>query len=164
MKTSFLSLIAVLLLGFTRALAHGGVELGPNGGRIVEFSKNETLHGEVTLADGHFHVRLLDKDLKPLGITGQSLVVTGGDRGKPEKPTVEKKGDQFVFPAPKGNSYLLAFQFKETQTSRTIIARFEYDATICSACNHPEWLCKCAAEEAPKDDKKPKDRKKPAGK
>ncbi len=159
MKTSLLTLIAVLLLGVTRALAHGGVELGPNGGRLVEFSKNETLHGEVTLADGHFHVRLLDKELKPLAITGQSLVVTGGDRSKPEKPTVEKKGDQFVFPALKGNSYLLAFQFKESPTSRTITARFEYDATICSACKNAEWLCKCGQEEAAKDGKKPKDKK-----
>ena len=63
MKHRLLILATALLLAFTRALGHGGVELGPNGGRILEFSKDETLHGEVLLKDGQFTVTLLDKDL-----------------------------------------------------------------------------------------------------
>ena len=66
MKKSYMILFAVLWLGVVRALGHGGVELGPNGGRVVEFSKDESLHGEVTLKDGRFHVAILDKALKPL--------------------------------------------------------------------------------------------------
>ncbi len=153
MKTSLLALAAALLLGVSNALAHSGVELGPNGGRILEFSTNETLHGEVTLKEGKFHVALLDKAMKPVALKDQVLIVTGGDRANPEKPTVEKAGDHFVFPALKGESYLLVVQFKEKPSTKFITARFEYDAAICSACKNAEWLCKCG-EKDKKDDKK----------
>jgi hypothetical protein len=146
MKTSLLTLAAMLLLGITRTLGHGGVELGPNGGRIVEFSKNETLHGEVTLTNGQFHVSILDKEMKPVAVTEQSLVVTGGDRAKPEKPKVEVQGGRFVFSALKGDDYLLVLQFRENPASKAITARIEFDAAICSACKNPEWLCKCSSE------------------
>ena len=139
MKTSLLTLAAVLLLGTIRTLGHGGVELGPNGGRILEFSKNETLHGEVTLTNGQFHV--------------STLVVTGGDRAKPEKPKVKIQGGQFVFPALKGDDYLLVLQFREKPAAKTITARFEFDAAICSACKNPEWLCKCSSEKEEKGNK-----------
>ena len=60
-------LIAFLLaLASPLAFGHSGVELGPNGGRILELSKNETLHGEVTLKQGKFHLALLDKNMKPV--------------------------------------------------------------------------------------------------
>lgn len=150
MKTTLLTLIAALSLGVTSAFGHGDVELGPNGGRILEFSTNETIHGEVTLKDGKFHVAVLDKDMKPVALKDQTLVVTGGDRSKPEKPKVEKSGDHFVFPSLKGDSYLLVVQFKEKPSTKLITARFEYDATICSTCKNGEWLCKCGEK---KDDK-----------
>jgi hypothetical protein len=143
MKTTLLTFAAALWLGVSSAFAHGDVELGPNGGRIVEFSTNETLHGEVTLKDGKFHVAVLDKDMKPVELKDQTLLVTGGDRAHPERPKVEKTGNHFVFPALKGDSYLLVLQFKDKPSSKFVTARFEYDATICSACKNPEWLCKC---------------------
>ncbi|MBN8247440.1 MAG: hypothetical protein J0L84_08360 [Verrucomicrobia bacterium] len=149
MKTLLLRLIGAVALGVS-ALAHGDVELGPNGGRILEFSRNETMHGEVTLVNGVFHVALLDKDMKPVDLKDQILVVTGGDRNHPEKPTVEKEGNHFVFPALKGDEYLLAFQFKEGPGAPTVTARMTYDATICSACKKAEWICGCASEEAGK--------------
>lgn len=151
MKTSLLTLAAVLLLGVTRAFAHGGVELGPNGGRLLEFSENETLHGEVTLTNGVFHVALLNKEMKPVELKEQSLTVTGGDRQKPEKPVVTRQGDHFTFPALKGDDYLLVLRFKATPQARAVTARLEFDAATCSACTSPEWLCKCADEE-PKQD------------
>jgi hypothetical protein len=147
MKTSLLTLAASLLLGITSAFAHGDVELGPNGGRIVKFNTNETLHGEVTLKDGKFHVALLDKDKKSVALAEQSLTVTGGDRSNPQRPAVEKKDGQFVFPALKGDSYLLVLQFKEKPSAKAFTARFEYDAAICSACKNAEWLCKCGEKE-----------------
>ncbi len=143
MKKSCMILFAVLWLGVVRALGHGGVELGPNGGRLIEFSKDESLHGEVTLKDGRFHVALLDKALKLVALAEQSLVVTGGSRSKPEKPKVEREGNHFVFQAPKGESYLLAFQFKDGPKAKAVTARIEYDAAICSGCQNAEWLCKC---------------------
>lgn len=147
MKTKLLTLVAALLLGLTSsAFAHGGAELGPNGGRIVEFSTNETLHGEVTLKEGKFHIAVLDKDMKPVELKDQTLAVTGGDRSNPQKPAVEKKDGRFVFPALNGDHYLLVLQFKDSPSAKAITARFEYDASVCSACKSQEWLCKCAAE------------------
>ncbi len=145
MKTSLLTLAAVLLLGLTRALAHGGVELGPNGGRILEFSKNETMHGEVTAKDGYFHIALLDKDLKPVELKDQTLTATTGDRKNPEKLVVEKKDGKFVVPMQKGDDFLTIFQFRETPNAKPVAARLQYDAAICSACKSAECLCKCAS-------------------
>lgn len=146
MKHRLLILATALLLAFTRALGHGGVELGPNGGRILEFSKDETLHGEVLLKDGQFTVTLLDKDLKPVELKDQSLAVMGGSRSNPEKPAVTKANGRFAFPALKGDEYELVLRFKESPNAKAITARFTYDAATCSACKNPEWLCKCPSE------------------
>lgn len=143
MKTRLLNLISSIALTLG-ALAHSDIEIGPSGGRILEFSQNDTLHGEVTLVNGVFHVALLDKDMKPVEIKHQSLVVTGGDRANLQKPKVETEGRHFVFPALKGDEYPLAFQFKESASSPTITARMTYDAAPCPACKKPEWICACA--------------------
>lgn len=138
-------LTTFLLPGLSRALGHGGVELGPNGGRIVEFSRNESLHGEVLLKDGKFSVGLLDKDMKPIEVKDQSLTVYGGDRNKPEKPTVTRENGRFVFPALKGDTYELVLRFKPGPGAAVVTARFTFDATPCGSCKQPEWLCKCPA-------------------
>lgn len=141
-------LIALLILTTTSLLsAHEGVELGPKGGRILEFSKNETLHGEVTLKDGKFHVAVLDKDMKPLKIEKQTLSAISGDRKNPQKLAVEVKGDQFVVPALSGDDYYLVFQFKPAPDAKAVTARLHYNAANCSGCNSPEWLCKCKEHE-----------------
>lgn len=145
MKNLLLTFAAVLLLGLPRALAHGGVELGPNGGRILDFSKNETMHGEVTAKDGYFHIALLDRDMKPVELKDQTLTATTGDRKKPEKLAVEKKDGKFVVPMQKGEDFLTVFQFRETASAKPVVARLQYDAAICSACKSAEWLCKCAS-------------------
>lgn len=146
MKIRILTFTAMLLLGLTRALGHGGVELGPNGGRILEFSKNETMHGEVLLQDGKFTVALLDKDMKAVELKDQSLTVTGGSRSNPDKPAVTKENGRFVFPALKGDEYELVLRFKEGPGAPAITARFTYDASLCGACKNPEWLCRCASD------------------
>ncbi len=64
MKKTLTALILALTASF--AFGHGDIELGPNKGRILEFSKNETMHGEVTEKDGKLHIALLDKDMKPV--------------------------------------------------------------------------------------------------
>ena len=144
MKTK---LIALLFIATTALLpAHEGIELGPNGGHILEFSKNETMHGEVTLKEGKFQIALLDKDMKPVAIDKQTLAATSGDRSSPQKLAVEVKGNQFVVPALPGEDYHLIFQFKPAPDAKAITARLHYNAATCSGCNSPEWLCKCKEE------------------
>lgn len=156
MKSKLTLLILALSTGF--ALAHGGVELGPNGGRLLEFSKNESMHGEVTAKDGKFSVALLDKDQKPVAVAAQSLTATTGTGAKPEKLTVEKTATGFALPIVKeGQTVIL--QFRENDKAKPITARFKYDPSNCEECSNPEWLCKCAAEK-PAADKKEAPKKK----
>lgn len=143
MKTNLLTLLAVLALGLTRTFAHSGVELGPNGGHILEFSKDETMHGEVTAKDGKLHIALLDKAMKPVALDAQTLTATSGDRDKPEKLAVEKAGGHFVVPMLKGEEFWVIFQFKPTPAAKPITARLHYDAGICDKCKKAEWLCEC---------------------
>ena len=84
MKTKLLLLSLITTLTF----AHEGVELGPNGGRILEFSKDETMHGEVTVKGDKFHIAVLDKDMKPVTMNEQTLTAVTGDRAAPQKLTV----------------------------------------------------------------------------
>ncbi len=142
MKKQLLTLLSSLALT-AAALAHGEVEIGPNGGRILEFSKNETMHGEVTVKDGKFTIALLDKDRKPVALEAQELTATSGDKAKPEKLTVEKKDGKFVVPAVKEGEWII-FQFRDTAKAKPITARLQYDTKICSACKAPEWICECS--------------------
>lgn len=142
MKNQLLTLLGSLALT-AGALAHGEVELGPNGGRILEFSKNETMHGEVTVKDGKFHIALLDKEMKPLALGAQELTATSGDKAKPQKLTVEKQDAKFVVPTVKEGEWII-FQYKETAKAKPITARLLYDTKTCEKCDAPEWICKCA--------------------
>jgi hypothetical protein len=144
MKSKLTTLLASLALSLL-ALGHGGVELGPNGGRILEFSKNETAHGEVTVKDGKFHIAVLDKDMKPVAVNKQSLTATGGTREKPERLAVENTDKGFIVPLVKEGQWLIV-QFKETPNAKAVTARFEYDTSICSKCKAEEWICKCDQE------------------
>ncbi len=140
MKTKLTLLFLALTTSF--ALAHGGVELGPNGGRILELSKNESLHGEVTLKDQKFQIALLDKDMKPVSIAAQTLTATTGTGSKPEKLTVEKTAAGFSIPVIKEGG-ILVVQFRETKKAKPVTARFTYDTSNCDKCDSPEWICKC---------------------
>ncbi len=148
MKSNLLSILAVLALGLTSTFGHEGVELGPNGGRILEFSKDETMHGEVTAKDGKFHITLLDKAMKAVALDAQVLTATSGNRDKPEKLTVEKAGGHFVVPMLKGDEFWIILQFKPTPAAKPITARLHYDAATCEKCKKAEWLCACAKKDA----------------
>lgn len=150
MKTNLLSILAVLALGLIRSFGHEGVELGPNGGRILEFSKDESTHGEVTVKDGKFHIAVLDKAMKPVALDTQVLTATSGDRAKPEKLTVEKAGGHFIVPMLKGDDYWVIFQLKPTPAGKAVTARLHYDAATCEKCKKAEWLCACATKGAKK--------------
>lgn len=141
MKTHILALLGSLAITVS-ALAHGGVELGPNGGRILEFSKNETMHGEVSVKDGKFVIAVLDKDMKPVALADQTLTASGGPSAKAEKLTVEKVDGKFVVPTVKAGEWLIV-QFKADAKAKAITARLQYDTAECEKCKAPEWICKC---------------------
>ena len=149
--------LTALLLALTTTIAfgHGGVELGPNGGRILEFSKNESMHGEVTVKEGKFHIALLDKDLKPVKVEAQSLTATGGPQKKQAKVEVTKDETGFTLPVVKDGDWLIV-QYKDTAKAKAVTARLQYDTSICEGCKKAEWLCECKPEEPKKDAKEPK--------
>ena len=148
MKTYILALLSSLVIT-AAAFAHGEVELGPNGGRILEFSKDETLNGEVSVKDGKFVIALLDKAKKPVALAEQTLTANGGPSGKATKLEVTKADGKFVLPVVKDGEWLIV-QFKADAKAKAVTARLHYDLTNCSACNAPEWICKCAANKAKK--------------
>ena len=160
MKTRLTAFLLSLTASF--AFAHGGVELGPNGGRILEFSKNETMHGEVTVKDGKFHIALLDKDKKPVKVESQSLTATGGPRAKQKKIEVAKAEGGFALPVVKDGEWLI-LQFKENDKAKAVTARLEYNTEVCSECKEPEWLCKCPPADEKKEDGKKEGAKAGAG-
>jgi hypothetical protein len=144
--------LTILALSFIASFAfgHGNVEVGPNGGRILEFSKNETMHGEVTVKGDKFHIAVLDKDMKPVKIEKQTLTATSGDRDNPKKLDVSKDVEGFIVAVVKDGDWLIV-QFKLTPEAKAITARLEYVTKKCGECKNPEWLCICPAK---KDEKK----------
>lgn len=143
MKTKLTALIIALTASF--AFGHGEVELGPNKGRIVEFSKDESMHGELSAKDGKLHIALLDKEMKPVKVDAQSLTATGGTREKPVKLEVIKDEKGFTIVAPQNGEWLI-LQYKETSSAKSITARVHYDVGKCASCTNPEWLCTCSAK------------------
>jgi len=131
-----------LALSATFAFGHGEIELGPNKGRILEFSTNESMHGEVTLKDGKLHIAVLDKDMKPVKVDAQTLTATAGSREKPVKLEVAKDEKGFTVAAPKDDEWLIV-QYKDGPDAKTITARLQYDTTVCGDCKSHEWLCSC---------------------
>lgn len=136
--------ILAMTAGF--AFGHEGIELGPNKGRILEFSTNETMHGEVTEKDGKLHINLLDKDMKPVNVAVQSLTATAGTRQAPVKNEVTKSETSFIISVPKEGEWII-FQYKENDSAKAITARLHYDIKICAPCSNPEWRCACGAVE-----------------
>jgi hypothetical protein len=143
MKTTLPALILALTASF--AFGHGGIELGPNKGRILEFSKNETMHGEVTEKDGKLHIALLDKDMKPVKPDAQTITATAGTRAKPVKLEVTKSESGFTLPLPGPGEWLI-LQYKESADAKNITARLHYDTRNCAPCKNPEWRCACEDE------------------
>lgn len=146
MKRTLLQLISLITLAASPAQAHENAELGPNGGRILEFSRDESLHGEVVAKDGKFHITLLDKEMKPVAIDKHALTATGGDRNNPEKLPVEKEGDRFTVPMLKGDDFWVIFQLRRNPEEKPVTARLHYQTKVCSKCEKPEWLCECGEQ------------------
>ena len=143
MKTKLTTLLLALSAGF--AFGHGAIEIGPNKGRILEFSTNESMHGEVTAKDGKLQIAVLDKDMKLVKVEAQTVTATGGTREKPVKLEVTKSESSFTVTPPKNGEWLI-IQFKESASAKTITARMMYDGKKCGTCANVEWLCACGAK------------------
>lgn len=139
------TLVLAISLFTGTAIAHEGIELGPNKGRILELSDNETMHAEVTEKEGKLHIALLDKDMKPVAIAAQEITATAGTREAPEKLTIEKSDKGFLLPAPPTGQWIIV-QYKESAEAKAVIARLHYNTKVCEPCQQPEWRCACAAE------------------
>ena len=139
--------LSTLLLALTASFAfgHGDIELGPNKGRILEFSTNETLHGEVTAKEDKLHIAVLDKDMKPVKVEAQTLSATAGTRDKPVKLEVTKTESGFTLTAPKSGEWLIV-QYKDSDSAKAITARMHFDNKKCGTCESVEWLCSCGAK------------------
>ncbi len=125
MKSQLVALLSTLAMALA-AFGHGGMWIGPNGGRILIFSTDATTLGEVIVQDGKFQIEVLDKDMKPVPLAAQELTVTRGVREKPEKLAVEKKdGKYFVAPTVEFAEWVI-FQFKENATAKPFTARLLY--------------------------------------
>ncbi len=132
----------MLLAAISHVLAHEGIELGPNKGRILEVSTDESLHAEITEKDGKIIVALLDHDMKPVKLAKQELTATGGTREAPEKLTIKTEGDTFTLAAPPAGQWVI-FQFKLDESAKPITARLHYNTSTCDPCKQPEWRCAC---------------------
>jgi hypothetical protein len=141
MKKTLTTTLLVLTAGF--AFGHGGIELGPNKGRILEFSSDETMHGEVIDKDGKLQIALLDKDMKPVKIEAQTLTATAGQRNNPTKLEVTVQGDAFTLATPTAGDWII-LQFKASANAKAVTARLHYDTSKCEPCSNPEWRCGCA--------------------
>ncbi|MEY3395619.1 MAG: hypothetical protein RL346_1855 [Verrucomicrobiota bacterium] len=143
MKTK--RIVTILTLTACLAWAHEGIELGPNQGRILEFSNDESMHGEVTEHDGKLLIALLDKDMKPVTITVQEIRATSGTREQPLKMEVTKKPTAFGISVPNAGDWVI-IQYKENPDSKPVTARLHYDTKPCAPCGNPEWRCACESQ------------------
>jgi len=140
MKKTLISTLLALTAGF--ALGHEGIELGPNKGRIIELSSDESMHGEVVEKDGRLHITLSDKEMKPVKIEAQTLTATTGQRSNPVKLEVTVQGDAFTLATPAEGDWLI-LQFKASAKAKAITARVHYNTSKCEPCSNPEWRCAC---------------------
>ncbi|MDB6150532.1 MAG: hypothetical protein JWQ44_1980 [Chthoniobacter sp.] len=130
MKNTLLLITTVAALAAS-AFAHERITIGPKGGRVIYLDSPTVPNVEFAVnKDGRAEVALLDKDRKPIALTGQNIIVTAGPRASAKKLTVEKQGDTFLTePLPAGAPYTTVIQIKETPAAKALTARVEYDPT-----------------------------------
>jgi hypothetical protein len=143
MKT-YVATILISLASSLSAFAHGALEFGPKGGRLLEFSAKSGLHAEVVLKNDKFLITLFDEKTKATVPAGDKVLsVISGDRNKPVKYTVDKEGDGYAIAKPAGDDFWLILQLREGSGGKAQTARLHYEAKLCGECKKPEWLCAC---------------------
>jgi hypothetical protein len=135
----------LLLAAFPAAAhAHQAVDLGPNGGRLLDFGKGQPLKAEVVLKDGKFHIGLYDPKEKKIVAAGtRVLTITTADRSKPKALDLKTEDGRWTTQKPPGDDFWLIFQLRDSESAPAKTSRLHYDASNCGGCDRPEWLCQC---------------------
>lgn len=148
MKKHILSALAILALAATTAFAHGDVEIGPNGGRVVDLG-DKAPSAEVVLQGGNFVISLYDEGAKKtVPATAQSLSIVHKESGK--KLEAKLADGKWTVAKPDGKDFWLILTLKDDAKSKGRTGRLHYDEAICGDCKSPEWICKCAEQKKAK--------------
>ena len=156
MKLKLTAILALALSLFTAA-AHERITVGPGDGRLAYLDSITTPSAEFNVKDGKVRITLLNKELKAIAPTDQSLAITAGKQGSAKKLVVTKEGNEFIATLPEGEDYWCIFQLKETKTAKPITFRVHYRSAVCAECSKPEWRCICGNKGSGKEVEIPAD-------
>jgi hypothetical protein len=151
--------IATLALGLLGANAHERITVGPGDGRLAFLDSTTTPSAEFNVKEGKIHLTLLDKDLKPIALSEQTVAITAGERASAKKLAVSKEGNDFVAPLPEGEDYWCIFQLKEKKDAKALTFRVHYRSEVCAECKKAEWRCICGNKGSGKEVEIPADLK-----
>ena len=149
MKTILLSATLALRLA-AASFGHQDIEIGPNGGRVFDLDSKTTPHMEIGVKDSKFVVHLLDAKDKPIPLGERTLTISAGERSNPQKLSVQKSGDAWTAPVPKGEAFPAIFRVYEKGDAKPLTARVNYDSKRCPECQKAEWLCACGSKKTKK--------------
>jgi len=149
-KSIALTLFTCLCLGLTAVpvSAHGSEEhnspkrAGPNGGRILK-GIDPRAEFFVT-SDRMVQITFLDDHGQSVAPTGQTVVVTAGDRSAPTRLTFAQADNVLlsVGTLPEGNRVPTVVQITQTN-AKTVTAKFNVNMTPCPECKLAEYACIC---------------------
>ncbi len=157
-KTKLIALIT-LALSLLSATAHERITVGPGDGRLAYLDSTTMPYAEFNVKDGKVHITLLDKDLKTINLTDQTLAITVRQNDSPIKLIVSKSGTEFIAPLPDGTDIWCIFQLKEKEETKAITFRIHYLSEVCAECKKPEWRCICGNKGSGKEVEIPADLK-----
>ncbi len=142
MKT-LLSLLTILALAATPALADAKVKAGPRKGRILEL---ETQNAEFFVEkDRTISIAFYDAAMKAQPPEDQVVTATAEAPGAKTKLEFDKKGDLLVSktPLPPGEGYQVVVQAKPSADAKPKNFRIKLQTHICKGCSNPEYACTC---------------------
>ena len=158
MKMKLITILTVAL-GLLSSQAHERLTVGPGDGRLAYLDSTTTPNAEFNVKDGKVSITLLDKDLKVIPPTEQTVAITAGEKGSAQKLTVTKEGNAFVATLPKGEDYWCIMQLKEKKDAKSITFRVHYRSEVCAVCKKADWRCTCGNKGSGKDVEIPSDLK-----
>ncbi|MBS0657221.1 MAG: hypothetical protein JSR82_03115 [Verrucomicrobia bacterium] len=147
MKKRILSALAILAMA-ANVFAHGDVEIGPNGGRVVDLG-DKAPSAEVTLQGSNFVISLYDEGAKKtVPATAQTLSIVHKESGKKLEPKLVD--GKWTVAKPDGKEFWLILTLKDDASAKGRTGRLHYDEAVCGDCKSPEWICKCAQQKKAK--------------